>query len=104
VLNPEGCPFDMELTAAIVSALDVVITVDTMIAHLAGALGRPTWLLLKSEPDWRWCPDRRASAWYPSVRQYVQPRSGDWAAVLDEVQSDLETWLDSRFTEAACAP
>lgn len=89
VLNPAGCPFDMNATAALVAGADLVITVDTMIAHLAGALGRPTWLLLKAEPDWRWSPTSRTTDWYPSMRLYTQPSPGDWAAVLAEVEADL---------------
>ena len=89
VLNPEGCPFDIAATAALVAASALVITVDTMVAHLAGALGRPTWLLLKAEPDWRWPTDRRRSAWYPSMRLYLQPRPDDWASVIAEVEADL---------------
>ena len=89
VLNPEGCPFDMDATAALVMACDLVVTVDTMIAHLAGALGRPTWLLLKAEPDWRWVPGARGTAWYPAMRLYHQPVAGDWASVIAEVARDL---------------
>jgi len=89
VLNPQGCPFDMASTASIVAGASLVITVDTMIAHLAGAVGRPTWLLLKAEPDWRWSPDQATSAWYPSMNLYVQPRPGDWAAVIGCVERDL---------------
>lgn len=89
VLNPQGCPLDMPATASLVSGAALVITVDTMVAHLAGALGKPTWLLLKAEPDWRWAPDQPGSAWYPSMRLYVQPRPGDWASVLSRVERDL---------------
>ncbi len=89
VLNAEGCPFDIGATAALVAGAELVITVDTMIAHLAGAFGKPTWLLLKSEPDWRWPPDRRVSGWYPSLRLYTQPRAGDWQSVVDAVERDL---------------
>lgn len=89
VANPGGCPFAMEATAALVAGCDLVITVDTMIAHLAGAMGRPVWLLLKAEPDWRWVPGARTSAWYPSMRLYHQPGPGDWASVLAAVAADL---------------
>jgi hypothetical protein len=89
VLNPEGCPLDMGATAAIVAGTNLVITVDTMIAHLAGAMGKPTWLLLKAEPDWRWAPERGDSAWYPSMRLYTQPAPGDWPAVLSRIEHDL---------------
>ncbi len=90
VLNPEGCPFDMTETAALVAGCALVITVDTMIAHLAGALGKPVWLLLKHAPDWRWAPETGRSEWYPSARLYAQPVPGDWATVAAHVARDLE--------------
>ncbi|NNM77553.1 hypothetical protein HJG53_11600 [Sphingomonas sp. ID1715] len=89
VLNLAGCPFDIGATAALVAGCALVVTVDTMIGHLAGALGRPTWLLLKAQPDWRWNPAQASSPWYPSVRQYVQPRAGDWESVIAAVERDL---------------
>lgn len=89
VLNPGGCPLDMDVTAALVGACDLVITVDTMIAHLAGALGKQTWLLLKAEPDWRWSPEQRHSAWYPAMRLYAQPQPGEWNPVIRQVEGDL---------------
>jgi len=91
VLNPQGCPYDMASTVSLVAGADLVISVDTMIAHLAGAMGRPTWLMLKARPDWRWAADQPGSAWYPSMRLYVQPRPGDWASVLAAVERDLGT-------------
>jgi hypothetical protein len=91
VLNPEGCSPDVMATAAIINALDLVVTVDTMVAHLAGALGRPTWLLLKHDPDWRWSPQRGASDWYPTTRLYVQPEPRDWATPLARLRKDLRT-------------
>ncbi len=96
VLNPAGCPFAMDATAALVAACDLVVTVDTMIAHLAGALGRPTWLLLKAEPDWRWNPAATVTPWYPDMRLYVQRTPGDWAAVLADVARDLNTITNER--------
>ncbi|MDB5698698.1 MAG: hypothetical protein JWN69_1502 [Alphaproteobacteria bacterium] len=89
VLNPEGCPYDMAATASMVAAADLIITVDTMIAHLAGAMGRPTWLLLKADADWRWPAAGKASPWYPSMRLFAQPRPGDWCAVLAQVERAL---------------
>ncbi len=89
VLNPEGCPFDMDATAALVAGCDLVISVDTMIAHLAGALGKPVLLLLRAEPDWRWTPGARTTPWYPGLRLYHQAVPGDWTAVLAEVAQDL---------------
>jgi hypothetical protein len=90
VLNPAGCPLAMDATAALVAACDLVITVDTMIAHLAGALGRPTWLLLKAEPDWRWNPAARITPWYRDMRLYVQRTAGDWGSVVADVGRDLD--------------
>jgi len=90
VRNPQGCPFDMRETAALVAGCALVITVDTMIAHLAGALGKPVWLLLKHAPDWRWAPETGRSEWYPTARLYAQPTPGDWAPVIAQVAQDLE--------------
>ena len=95
VLNPQGCTPDLVDTAALVAGVSLVITVDTMIAHLAGALGRPTWLLLKHDPDWRWPATGRFTPWYPSMRLYHQPRPGDWTSVLAAVTRDLDGNLDS---------
>lgn len=76
-------------TAYAISGMDLVITVDTAIAHLAGALGVPTLLLLPFLPDWRWLLGREDSPWYPSMRIYRQPQPGDWEAVLRQVVHDL---------------
>lgn len=89
VLNPDGCPFDLDATASLVASCALVITVDTMVAHLAGALGRPTWLLLKAQPDWRWDPLSRSTPWYPTMRLYAQEHAGDWSAPLAAVARDL---------------
>lgn len=89
VLNPGGCPYNMKATAALVAACDLVITVDTMIAHLAGAMGRPVWLMLKAEPDWRWPLKGRRTPWYPSMRLYTPSSAGDWSSLLEDVERDL---------------
>jgi hypothetical protein len=78
--------------AAIISRLDLVITVDTLAAHLAGALGRPTWLLLQHAADWRWMHARDDSPWYPSLRIFRQPRQGDWASVVTQLREALTEW------------
>lgn len=80
---------DFAETAALISCLDLVVTVDTAVAHLAGALGKPTWLMLAYVPDWRWMLNRADSPWYPSLRLYRQPRLGDWKSVIDRVFYDL---------------
>jgi ADP-heptose:LPS heptosyltransferase len=71
---------DFSETAAVVSELDLVISVDTAVAHLAGALARPAWTLLKAAPDWRWLLERDDCPWYPTMRLFRQPRPGDWQA------------------------
>jgi hypothetical protein len=76
--------------AARVRALDLVITPDTMLAHLAGALGVNTWTLLHADADWRWMgPERTDSPWYPTMRLFRQPRPGDWPAVFDQLERHL---------------
>jgi tetratricopeptide (TPR) repeat protein len=80
---------DFSETAALVSCLDVVTTVDTSIAHLAGTLGCPTWIMLARTPDWRWLMNRDDSPWYPSVRLFRQTSEGDYAGVIDRVRAEL---------------
>ncbi|MEX0269312.1 tetratricopeptide repeat protein [Leptolyngbyaceae cyanobacterium UHCC 1019] len=76
-------------TAAFMQQLDLIIAVDTAVAHLAGALGKPTWLLLPFAPDWRWMCDRPDSPWYPTMRLFRQPSYGDWESVLEDLQVAL---------------
>jgi hypothetical protein len=80
---------DFAETAALIEALDLVVTVDTSVAHLAGALGKPVWILLPYVPDWRWMLDRADSPWYPTAKLYRQDADRDWAPVLARVRSDL---------------
>ncbi|HXE56261.1 MAG TPA: tetratricopeptide repeat protein [Tepidisphaeraceae bacterium] len=80
---------DLADTAALIGSLDLVITVDTAVAHLAGALAKPVWVLLPFSPDWRWMLERADSPWYPTMRLFRQPRPGDWRSVLGEIQARL---------------
>ncbi len=80
---------DFAETAAAIAELDLVITTCTSIAHLAGALGKPTWVLLRSVPDWRWLLGRDDSPWYPSVRLFRQPSPGDWLSVVTSLEEAL---------------
>ena len=76
-------------SAALCECADLVISVDTSIAHLSAALGKKTWILLPMNPDWRWLLDRSDSPWYPSATLYRQTRIGDWSDVLQRVNADL---------------
>jgi ADP-heptose:LPS heptosyltransferase len=78
-------------TAGLVAELDLVISVDTSVAHLAGALGRRCWLLLPFAPDWRWMLDRDATPWYPAMRLFRQSRLHDWSSVVTRVAAELRT-------------
>ncbi|MCZ8277192.1 MAG: tetratricopeptide repeat protein [Acetobacteraceae bacterium] len=80
---------DFADTAALISALDLVISVDTSVAHLAGALGKPTWVMLPFAPDFRWLLDREDSPWYPSMRLFRQSRAGNWDGVLARIGEAL---------------
>lgn len=84
------------MAAAAMCALDLVICADAMPAHLAGTLGRPTWVLLQHAADWRWMDARADSPWYPSLRLFRQPRPGDWAGVVREVAAGLRALAAAR--------
>ena len=91
ILNFAGHLNDFLDTAALIDNLDLVISVDTSVAHLSAALGKETWVLLSHVPDWRWLLDREDSPWYPSMKLYRQTSIGNWNSVLDRVKSDLSS-------------
>jgi ADP-heptose:LPS heptosyltransferase len=80
---------DFADTAAVLSQTDLTISVDTSTVHLAGALGRPVWMLLQHMPDFRWLLEREDSPWYPSARLFRQPDFGDWKSVIERVSREL---------------
>ena len=86
---------DFSDTAALIANLDLVISVDTSVAHLAGALGRPVWILNRFDSCWRWLRGRVDSPWYPTARIYTQERPGDWSGVIDKVKADLARVVES---------
>jgi tetratricopeptide (TPR) repeat protein len=86
---------DFADTAALIDGLDLVISVDTSVAHLAGALGKPVWLLNRFDTCWRWLLERRDSPWYPSVRLFRQPAMGDWPAAIEQVRRELAMMVES---------
>ena len=83
-------------TAALVSNLDLVVTVDTAVAHLCGALGLPVWTLLMYSPDWRWLIDRADTPWYPTMRLFRPPTPRDWDTVMGQVAANLEAAIQQR--------
>jgi len=87
---------DFADTAAVTSLLDLVISVDTSTAHLAGALGKPVWILLPYHPDWRWLLGREDSVWYPTARLFRQPSMGDWKSVIQRIHDALKTHAAAR--------
>jgi hypothetical protein len=94
---PEGLKFvdlteeinDFSDTAALIENLDLVISVDTAVAHLAGALGKSVWTLLDFLSDWRWLRNREDTPWYPTMRLFRQPSPGDWESVIAKVRNEL---------------
>ncbi|WDZ98050.1 tetratricopeptide repeat protein [Herbaspirillum sp. WKF16] len=87
---------DFADTAAAIANLDLVISVDTSVVHLAGAIGARTWLMLPYTPDWRWLMDREDSPWYPSMRLFRQPEADDWDSVISKMSSELAALRDTK--------
>ncbi len=89
VIDLSACLEDFADTAATIQELDLVISIDTAVAHLAGALGKPVWTLLPFAPDWRWMLEREDTPWYPTMRLFRQLAPGDWASVIKRVAGEL---------------
>jgi hypothetical protein len=94
---------DFATTAALIEQLDLVITVDTAVAHLAGALGKPVWVMLPFVPDWRWMWQRSDSPWYPTMRLFRQAARGEWLPVVEAVREALAEFV-AHFREEAVRP
>jgi len=88
---------DFSDTAALIENLDLVISVDTAVAHLAGALGKPVWTLLHFAPDWRWLLNREDSPWYPTMRLFRQSSLGDWGSVIDNISKELKVFESREY-------
>jgi Tfp pilus assembly protein PilF len=84
---------DFASTAALVANLDLIVSVDTSVAHLAGAMGKPLWVLLPFTSDWRWLKDRSDCPWYPSARLFRQDETGDWRRLISTIPTELDLWL-----------
>jgi hypothetical protein len=84
---------DFTDTAALVQALDLVISVDTSVVHLVGGLGKPVWVLNRFDSCWRWLINRNDSPWYPTARLFTQASPGNWASVIDDVTDALRAWV-----------
>jgi ADP-heptose:LPS heptosyltransferase len=87
---------DFSDTAALIENLDLTISADTSVVHLAGALGKPIWTLLPFVPDWRWMLNREDSPWYPTMRLFRQSSPGDWESVISKVKEELLKLLDKK--------
>ena len=93
VMNFDSGPDAFLDSAAVLQSLDLVVTADTAIAHIAGALGRPTWIALKHLPDWRWLLNRSDTPWYQSVTLFRQPVEGDWPAIFTQMEQAIRSGL-----------
>ena len=92
---------DFHHTAGCIDNLDLVITVDTAMVHLAASMGKPTWMLSRFDGCWRWFGDQARSPWYPSLRQYRQPEEGNWEPVIDAITRDLQRFVVAKRKQAA---
>ena len=87
---------DFSDTAGLIAQLDLIISIDTSVAHLAAAMGKPLWLLLPLVPTWRWLRNGEESPWYPTMRLFRQTQSGDWTELIQRVEKSLKQLLNER--------
>jgi Glycosyltransferase family 9 (heptosyltransferase) len=87
--NPSDRSMDLRRTASLIKSLDLIVSVDTMVAHLAGALGKRVYLLLHADADWRWLKERDDSPWYPTMKLFRQSDAGDWKSVVNELMGSI---------------
>jgi tetratricopeptide (TPR) repeat protein len=104
IVDPAAHLTDFVETAALVGCLDLVVTVDTSVAHLAAALGRPTWILLPYTPDYRWLLDRDDSPWYPTARLFRQSETRDYGSVIERVRTELAARIAAWSKQASASP
>ena len=95
---------DFRDTAAVIGQLDLVLSVDTAVAHLAGAMGKPVWLMLPKAAEWRWLEGREDTPWYPTMRLFRQRRQGDWSDVVDQVRTALRSRLKDGRAKSPALP
>jgi hypothetical protein len=96
VWDGSSCDQDLAETAALVGGLDLVITTDTCIAHLAGAMDKPVWILLPHLADWRWMQEIETTPWYPRARLFRQQSPHDWPGVLERASAELRCILSTK--------
>jgi ADP-heptose:LPS heptosyltransferase len=101
IVDPTADLTDFSDTAGLISCLDLVISVDTSVAHLSSALGCETWILLPYTPDYRWLLDRDDSPWYPTARLFRQNETRDYASVIERVRAELNATLKTRCGPAS---
>jgi hypothetical protein len=101
-VNPSDRSMDLRRTASLIGSLDLIVSVDTMVAHLAGALGKRVYLLLHADADWRWLKERNDSPWYPTMKLFRQSDAGDWKSVVKELLESIneirvggEAWVNA---------
>ncbi len=96
IINIAGEMHDFADTAAVIENMDLIISVDTSVAHLAGAMGKPVWTLLTFMPDWRWLLERKDCLWYPTMELFRQKKSGDWDSLMRDVRQELGKYVNFR--------